>query len=493
LGNTGDSRVIDRLQTILFGGDRRTAWIALGLICVGAGIVAGAYVAVLTPLLSLAAAAALTVGLLMLRSTQWGFFALVSVACLLPFAALPVQIGFTPTFLDLVLLVLFFVWVMSFLSPHRTELVVTPVGGFVLLFMALACAAFVAGLSHSRPTSYVIRHFAEILLAIGLFFVIVNTVKTTERLRQLVAVTTLVGAAQAGIAIFLYIIPTNWSIRLLSALGRFHYPTGAGVLRYIEDDPEQAMRAIGTSVDPNVLGGLMVLIGGLLAPQLFARRPIFKRWIVAGMLGLIGICLYLTYSRAAMLGLVAGIAFLAIVRYRKWLLIMLLAAALLAFLPQTQEYVVRLVEGLQGQDRATQMRFGEYKDAFILISRYPWLGVGFAGTPDIDTYLGVSSAYLLMAEQMGLVGVAAFLLIMIRHYAWALGAWRRIRARADDLEPLLLGALAGLGGALVAGVLDHYFFNFDFPHSVTLFWFFVGIGAAGAQIARSREASTENV
>ena len=114
---TANNRTVDWLQTTLFGGDRRVAYIALALICVGAGIVAGTYVAVLTPLLSLAAAAALAVGLLMLRSTQWGFFALVSVACLLPFAALPVQIGFTPTFLDVVLLALFFVWVMSFLSP----------------------------------------------------------------------------------------------------------------------------------------------------------------------------------------------------------------------------------------------------------------------------------------------------------------------------------------------------------------------------------------
>ena len=491
LRNSASNRTVDWLQSILFEGDRRVAWIVLALICVGAGALTGTYVAVLTPLLSLAAAVALAVGLLMLRSIRWGFFALVTVACLLPFAALPVQIGFTPTFLDVVLLVIFFVWVMSFLSPRREEFIATPVGGLVLLFMALACAAFVAGMTHSRPTSYVIRHFAEILLAIGLFFIIVNSVRTTEKLRQIVAVTTLVGAAEAGVAIVLYVIPTDWSIRLLSALGRFHYPTGAGVLRYIEDDPELAMRAIGTAVDPNVLGGLMVLIGGLLVPQLFAHRPIFKRWIVAGMLGLIGICLYLTYSRAAMLGLAAGVGFLALFRYRKLLIIMLVIVVLMMFLPQTQAYVERLVEGIQGEDRATQMRFGEYKDAFTLISRYPWLGVGFAGTPDIDTYLGVSSAYLLMAEQMGLIGVAAFLLVMARHYTTMLGAWRRIRARADDLEPLLLGAMAGLGGALVAGVLDHYFFNFDFPHSVTLFWFFVGIGAAGAQIAKNYVISAD--
>ena len=61
----------------------------------------------------------------------------------------------------------------------------------------------------------------------------------------------------------------------------------------------------------------------------------------------------------------------------------------------------RLLEGFSGQDLATQMRFGEYKDALILIERYPLFGVGFTGTPDMDIYLGVSMLYLIIAENMG--------------------------------------------------------------------------------------------
>lgn len=483
------NRIANWLQEVLFGGDPRVAWVVLGIICVAAGIVAGTYVALLTPLLSLAVAGALIVGLLMLRSTQWGIFVLAAVACLLPFAAMPIDIGFRPTFLDLVLIVLFAVWAVSLVTGRREEFVVTPIGGLILLFMGLACASFVAGLAHSRPTAYVLRHFAEVLLAIGLFFVIVNSIRTVKQLRQVVLVTALAGATEAAIGIFLYVIPPAWAIRLLSALGRFNYPTGAGVLRYIEDNPELPMRAIGTSIDPNVLGGLMVLVGGLLAPQLFARRPLFKRWLAGIMLAAIGICLYLTYSRAAMAGFVAGLFFLGILRYRKLLLVLLLVGGLFLLLPQTQGYVARFMEGIRGEDLATQMRLGEYKDAFILISRYPWFGVGFAGTPDIDTYLGVSSAYLLMAEQMGLVGLSVFLIIMIGFFAYTLRAWRRMPA-SDELESLLLGSMAGLAGALVAGVLDHYFFNPDFPHSITLFWLFVGMGMAGAQIALRASETT---
>ena len=478
------------LQALLFEGDRRLALVALALIAVGAGFVAGAYVAVLSPLLAVVATLALVVGLLMLRSTQWGLFALIAVACLLPFGALPVQIGFRPTFLDLVLLVLLFVFVSSLALGRRQEFVATPLGGPILLFMALACASFVAGLTHSSATSYVLRHFAEILLAIGLFFIVVNSVRSLKHLRQVAAVIMLAGAAEAFIGVALYVIPRATAIRLLSALGRFNYPAGAAVLRFVDDDPEGTMRAIGTSIDPNVLGGLMILIGGLLAAQLFARRPILPRWLVAGMLLGVAACLYLTYSRAAMLGLAVAMLMLGALRYRKLLLVIAAAGVLIMLLPQTQAYVLRFIEGLQGADRATQMRLGEYKDAFILISRYPWFGVGFAGTPDIDTYLGVSSAYLLMAEQMGVVGLAVFLAIMIWFMAYGLRAWPRLRAgpEGDQAEALLLGFMASLAGALVAGVLDHYFFNFDFPHSVTLFWLFVGLGVAAARLGQGASA-----
>lgn len=478
------NRAVDRLQGIFFGRDRRLALAALVLTIIGAGLLVGAYVAALGPLLAVAFSIALVVGLLMLRSTQWGFFAVVSAACLLPFGALPIDIGFRPTFLDLVLVVLYFVWISTFITGRRKEFVASPLGWTVLLFLALACASFAAGLTHTRLTMYVLRHFAEILIAIGLFFVVLNTIRTPAQLRQVLRVTTLAGTAEAAIGIFLYIIPPEWAIRLLSALGRFNYPTGAGVLRYIEDNPELPMRAIGTSVDPNVLGGLMVLIGGVLVPQLFARRPLFPRWASAGMLLLVIACLYLTYSRAALLGFVTAVLLVSLLRHRKLLILLVIAGLVFLLLPQTQDYVARLIEGLQARDRATQMRLGEYKDAFILISRYPWFGVGFAGTPDIDTYLGVSSAYLLMAEQMGLVGVGVFLLFLGRLYLAVWRGWRRLRARGDDeLEPLMLGAWAGLSGALVAGVLDHYFFNFDFPHSVTLFWLFIGWCAAAAYMA----------
>ena len=116
------------------------------------------------------------------------------------------------------------------------------------------------------------------------------------------------------------------------------------------------------------------------------------------------------------------------------------------FLPQTQAYIVRFVEGIQLQDRATLMRLGEYKDALALIARYPWLGVGFAGSPDADLYVGVSNVYLLMAEIMGGIGVTVFLLVLAGYLRSLWVAWRKNTIPAGSPVPASARRVGGMVG-----------------------------------------------
>jgi hypothetical protein len=481
-----NQRTISSLQRIFSESDRRFALAAIVALCLAAGLLAGAYVAILSPLLAVAGILAIVGGLLMLRDTQWGLVALIGLICLLPFGALPFSIGFTPTFLDLALLAVYFVWVARIAAGKAGNFVGTALGLPIVVFLLLACASFVAGLGHAYLDRYVLRHFFEILLSIALFFVIVNCVRTRQQLRILIRVIILAGFGAALIGVFLYFVPSTWSIRLLSALGRFGYPTGSGVLRYVEDNPELALRAISTSTDPNVLGGLLILVTTVTAAQLFARKPLLPRPFLAGVVLVDALCLYLTYSRGSMLGLVAGLGVLAVVKYRKLIPVMIVAAATFLLLPQTQGYIQHFLEGIQFQDLATLMRLGEYKDAFILIGRHPWIGVGFVGTPESSLYIGVSNVYLLMAEEMGLIGLAAFLVILTVFFWQAWKAWPKVSGQ-PGLEAILLGLAASLVGILVGGLLDHYFFNLSFPHSVSIFWMFLGLAMATIQLGTQGE------
>jgi O-antigen ligase len=484
--------VLNRFESVLFSPDRRVAAVARSALFLLTASIAALAVAVLGPIYAPAACVAVIGGLLMLRDLRWGLVALFAVIGFIPFAALPFKIGFTPTFLDVALAAIFFVWVLRVATRRDRSLTGSALGALVLLFLMMAVFSFANGLRYSRPTSTVIRNFAELALAISFFFVLVNVLRKQADLDLLARLIILAGACAAAIAVVFYVIPEAWTVRILDALGRFNYPGGYGALRYIEDSTENPMRAIGTMVDPNVLGGFLILITGLTLPQIVSPQPLFRRSLIAVFLAVDLLALYLTYSRGSLVGLAAGVFVIGLLRYRKLLAAAVVAGVLLLFLPPAQAYVTHLIEGIQLQDRATLMRLGEYKDALALISRYPWLGVGFAGSPDADLYVGVSNLYLLMAEIMGVVGVAAFLAVIAGYLAVLWRGWRRCIARPaanPRLEALLLGLGAAVIGAMVGGIFDHYLFNLVYPHMSVLLWTYLGLGVAAARIASETVAA----
>ena len=478
-----------RAQDLYFSSNRNVRWLVLAATLFAGAAVIALFVGIAGPLIALAAAAALLAAALILNDTRWGYAALCGVVFILPFASLPFSIGFKPTFLDLALGALVFVWLFKLVIGQQSEFVTSPIGLLVALFMVMAVFSFALGMTHSPANSFLLRRFLEILIGIGLYFVVINTIRSYGELRWVTRWVMLGGFACALIAVTFYVIPREWTVAVLDRLVRFDYPGGEGALRFIEDDPNGTMRAIGTAVDPNVLGGMMILVAALLLPQAVAREPIFPRWIVLGMFATAGLALYLTYSRSALLGLVAAGALLAVLKYRRLIPLAVVAGLLLLLLPATQEYVARLLEGFAGQDLATQMRFGEYKDALILIERYPIFGVGFTGTPDLDIYLGVSMLYLTVPQNMGLVGLAIFVALFVAFFVWMLRSWRR--CHHPGVEALLLGYTGAILGALVSGVFDHYWFNMAYPHMTVLLWLYVGLAASAAGLVAVRSPADD--
>jgi O-antigen ligase len=277
------------------------------------------------------------------------------------------------------------------------------------------------------------------------------------------------------------------------ALGRIGYPTQGRVLRYIEDGPGTGLeRAIGLSVDPNSFAGMLALVAALALALLFARRPILPRGILIGVVAVLAMALLLTFSRGALLGLIAAAIYLAALRYRRlwWAMLGagLLGGGLLVTFGLADDIVQRLFAGVQLQDQAQQMRLAEYQNAIAIIARYPLFGIGFGLAPDIDLTAGVSSIYLAIAQRMGLVGLTAFIALAA---AWFLITLRALPQMDEERAGWLLGAQAGLVAALVVGIADHYFFNIEFSHMVALFWGSSGLGMA--IVALPDNNSTEGV
>ncbi|HOU23214.1 MAG TPA: O-antigen ligase family protein [Anaerolineae bacterium] len=482
------------MQSWLTSTDQTKRIAATVLVCVAVGLAGGALFGFLGPLLAVAVVVGLAGVLIMLRSTLAILAAMIGVICLLPFAALPLPgVGFSPTVLDVVLAMLLVTWMFQVARKKQTDLRSSTVGPAVLALMVLACVSFVIGLSFGSITTSLARQFAELLLSLGLFFLILNNVRGRERIEQVVTLLILGGCAAATVGVALYLLPENVTIRLLSLLRVFGYPTGSDVMVHVESNPELPFRATSTSINPNVLGGMLTLVAAVALPQLLSRDPLplFARgprrwglnWLAVPVVGALVLCLLMTFSRGAMVGLAAAAAVMALLRYRKLLLLGVVGLGLLLLIPQMQWYLAHFLEGVQGEDLATQMRFGEYKDALILISRYPWFGVGFSGAPQIDVYVGVSNMYLLIAEEMGLAGLGTFLAAMGLALREMFGGLRRV---ADDarLESVLLGLVGATVAVLVTGIFDHYFLNINFQHAVALLWVLVGLGVAAAGQAK---------
>ncbi|MBE2271980.1 MAG: O-antigen ligase family protein [Anaerolinea sp.] len=463
--------------------DRRAYGVLIGALIGILGGVVGLMIGILDPLITVGIIVGVLLGLYVITNVNAALYGLIAVMALVPFATFPVKIVVTPTFMDGVMGAFILVYAFQWMTGRRQFFRLTPVHALILLYLGWLIFSFVLGLRHAMPTTTIARQFAETLLSIGMVFILVDLLREPATLRRLVLAVMIAVGLQAVIALILYVMPDANAERTLIRLARFGYPDG-GVIRYIEDDPAQAERAIGTWVDPNALGGFLAVAAAMIAPQVFARKPVLRtRWIAWGVLGIVGLALLLTFSRASMLAIAVGLLFIGQVKgYRRFLTLIAVGAVVILVLPQTQEYVTRFAELFTAGDLATQMRLGEYGDSFRLISRYPITGVGFTGTPDIDIYTDVASMYLIMANQIGLVGVGIFALTVGGVFVYGRQAWQHARA-SEELRSIHLGYHAALLTALVNATADLYFFRLDFHASITLFWLVVALALASSRLA----------
>jgi O-antigen ligase len=467
--------------------DRRVFALGVGAVIgiLGGGI--GLLMAVAGPIITLGAVLGTAAGLYVLTDVRVALYAAMASLLLLPFGTLPFRIGLTPTFLDITLGTFVLVYLIRRMTRQHTGLRLTPVHALIGLYTTWLIFAFVLGFQYGNPTATNLRQFAEMLLAISMTVVLVDLIRESATLRRLMLVIMLLASVQAVAAIILFALPDTTAESLLVRLGRIGYPDG-GVIRYIESNPALGERAIGTWVDPNAFGSIMAISAVLIAPQLFASRPVLRpRWLAWGSLAATGVALYLTNSRASFLALALGLLLLVLLRYRQYLPMLAGGSLLFLLLPQTQRFIDRIFQAFQGEDLSTQMRIGEWTDALELISRYPLTGIGFTGRPFRNVYTDVANMYLIMANQIGITGVILFLVAMGAVFAYGWYAYRA--ARADEsLEALHLGLHLGLMTALINAVADLYFFRLDFQSSITWFWCIVALCIASSHLARQTAA-----
>ncbi len=428
---------------------------------------------------------ALAASLWALSSTRRTLLVAVATAILLPFGVIPVRLVATPSLLEILLAAAVLGW---FLSSIRRPTERLP--GLWLPLIALVgvlTAGFVAGLPNGYRSDTV-HNFFKLLLALLATLAVASMARTGQFPISFLRVALVSGLLAGLVGLGLYAAPPQTSERFLGSLAVVGYPTER-ILRYVEDNPSLGLRATGTSVDPNSFGGMLALLVPLAAAQAMARSPRLPRTLALLALLAMASTLLLTRSRAAWIGAVVALAFLATVRYRRLWLPIVVGGLAVGMLGVGGEFLQRLLQGLALQDPATMMRLKEYSNALQIISRYPVLGIGFGPAPDPDLHPGVSSIYLTVAEQTGLLGLAAYLATVATALAVAVRAW--ISARGTENGDLALGLVAGSLAAFIIGLMDHYFMNPAFSHMAFMLWSFPAL--ASGLISRLKEDDCEVV
>ena len=389
------------------------------------------------------------------------FLKLAAVAFLLPFAVVPVRLGVQPPIFELGLAAV----VASVLLRSRPRLVGLPklspadprlwVGGFLLAGLVATAVA----LARSWDVQQ-FQYAGKLGLGVCAFYLAASWSRRRGFARELMLVIAVAGAVQALLATAMYFKP-EWSEAVFWWVESIGYPPAASAIRYLPD--RETIRAVGTAVDPNVLGVTLAvaLVAAVSLALTFAGGRAVLLWIVvlAIVTGLV-----FSMSRGAWLGACAG-AFVLIWRRRPavaWLLLAASAAAVAA--PVRIGGLEHLRSGFLARDAAAALRLEELRHVPQVLGSSPAFGVGFLTEPVARYSLEISNAVLWIAERTGLLGAAFYLASVVSVLAVSL---RRLRER-----PEVVGILAAFIAATVAGLVDHHIVSM--PHLVAVYWLLGG-------------------
>jgi len=213
---------------------------------------------------------------------------------------------------------------------------------------------------------------------------------------------------------------------------------------------------------PALTGWYIVLANLLVVAILFLAnllmygvidRPRERRW-AWWLLGLMSVGLFLTFSRSAELALFLGLALSIVVRWRHHLLQMGAAASFLAVVAFASGVVDKALDSIEEDltykgDLGVRIELLE-RGAKGFVYRHPWLGAGIGNAPEYTQNIDrwpVHNVFVLIADEVGIFGLLAFLGVIATTVFKLLGYW--IRATSERDRGIIMAVLIALIALLI--------------------------------------------
>jgi putative inorganic carbon (hco3(-)) transporter len=240
-------------------------------------------------------------------------------------------------------------------------------------------------------------------------------------------------------------------------------------------------RPVGTMGVPSTFSGILMIAGLVTLGRLLFQKP--KKYWVFGALGVISLCLLLTFTRQAWLGFLIGVVFLLFVWNKKFLLfIPFLLVGLLLFAPEGIKDRLHSYTNLK--DGAFQQRVSTWKGAWEILKDHPITGCGFkcvdsiySQYPDpsgkIAHYRGMHSNLFQLLVDTGIVGLGTWLSIWVAYFIEIFKRRRTLtQENFQDNAWILMGSSAAVLAFIVGGFFETNIYDSEVA---MLVYFLMGI------------------
>ena len=296
------------------------------------------------------------------------------------------------------------------------------------------------------------------------FAVVINSVQSEKMLYAFVVIFVLSGIFVSLYGMYQYMFPSKFS----------------GLWHDIDMFESIRFRVYSTLGNPNVLGEYLLLAIPFSAALFLTSRRYIEKLFFLGGLGLMLLCLILTYSRGCYVGILISAAVFLVLLDRRFIILGVLGLLALPFvLPET--IINRFLSIGNMSDSSTSYRVYIWMGTIAMLKDYWFSGIGpgeaaFNKVYPVYAYNSISAPhshnlYLQIMCDAGICGILAFMAVIYQYYKKVFISLSGETERERRI--LLIAAVSGVTGFLVQSLFDYTFYNYR----VTLvFWIVLAVG-----------------
>ena len=324
------------------------------------------------------------------------------------------------------------------------------------------------------------RDLAIHLSALGLLFIMVNSVNSKNELNVMLTAFVFTATLVALYGIYQYLVGVELD--------------PAWVDKAI--NPDITIRVFSVFGNPNILAEYLIMSIPVSVALFWNSKRLIKKliFLLTSMI-LVG-TLVLTISRGGWIGFAFGIfVFMFLVEQR--LLLLCIPAGVLSVFVLPQSIINRIQTIGNLTDSSNAWRITTWQVTTDIIRDHWVAGVGFGYIPfkkTFETYIRTMSTshahntYLEIAAELGIVGIMLFIILIFVIYKYAIINSKK--SKDKYIKIITAGLLGGIASLLFQGLVEHVLYM---PKIIITFWIMIGFILVTMKLSKLEDKKANSI